>query len=247
MKLTVVVTCKDRDNLRWCISSIQACNPRPLCIIVDFGSKNPINVGNSSWLRAIRVDRNTELFHKARAINIGIRAVTTPYLCITDADQIFQPNFFGVMLKTVSTIPNSFVMCKTWSLLRHPADVPFDVHGHIYASILSEAKKSGVPLHGDGCCNGVATQWATSVRGYDETYVGYRAQDSNFALRAVMGGLKKVWIEGKTSMVHLPHERVGAYYSTKYVVFNKKKYKKQTQLPASKLIVANVSGHWGER
>jgi hypothetical protein len=136
-------------------------------------------------------------------------------------------------------------MCKTYSLLRYPDVVSFDHKGVAFSSLLQEAKHSGVPLHGDGCCNGVSTKWAVSVHGYDETYVGYRAQDSDFALRAIFGGLKKTWIEGVANMVHLPHSRVGDYYSNTYKVTNKAKYKKKTKMLAKKILVANTRIDWG--
>jgi len=247
MHLTAIVTCKNRDNIRMCIASMRACYPRPHCIVVDFGSTIPVEFpGHSSWLKVIRVERNTDMFHKARALNIGIRHVTTPYLCIVDADQIFSPNFFGVVLSTLKRIPNSFVMCKTYSLLRQPVIPSFDHKGITFSSLLQEAKHSGIPLHGDGCCNGVSTKWAVAVHGYDETYVGYRAQDSDFALRAVFGGLKKTWIEGVANMVHLPHPRSGAYYSDQYKVTNKRKYKKKTKMSAKKIVVANIDVAWGK-
>lgn len=247
MDLTAIVTCKNRDNLRFCISSMRACYPRPYCIVVDFGSDPPIDFsGYKSWLKVIRVTRNTDMFHKARAINIGIKAVVTKYLCITDADQIFSPDFFGHVRKALHAGTNNFVMCKTYSLLEVQPYVDFDNKGKIFNTFLEKAKCSGVPLHGDGCCNGVATAWAVKVHGYDEDYVGHRAQDSDFALRAIASGLRKVWIEGYTSMVHLAHMRVGEYYSENYRVPNKKKYKRKTKLNPRKIVVANPNGIWGK-
>jgi len=246
MNLTAVVTCKDRDNINYCIASMRACYPRPYCIVVDFGSKIPIDFSEQrSWLKVIHVTRDTDLFHKARAINIGIRNVQTKFLCIVDADQIFQPNFFGVVKNALQEDASSFVMCKTYSLTKLPLFQPFDYKGVLFSSLLAEAKTSGVPLHGDGCCNGLSTKFAVKIQGYDETYVGYRAQDSDFALRAISGGLHKVWIDSFTSMVHLPHLRVGEYYSDKYKVTNKAKYKKKTKWDSKKVVIANKNTAWG--
>jgi len=248
VNLSVIITCKDRlENLKFCLASIRACGPRPRTIVVDFGSNQPLAFPEyKSWVRIIRVDRSTKMFHKARAINIGIRNVTTRFLCITDADQIFQPNFFGVVKQTLQKNTNAFVMCKSYFLTTTPALIPFSCNGKEYYKFLERAKQSGIILHGDGCCNGVSTQWAINVHGYDETYVRYRAQDSDFALRAVRGGLTKVWIHGKTSMIHLPHLRQGAYYEGDIKVYNKAKYKQKTKMPTKAILVANHNKEWGK-
>lgn len=246
MQLSVIVTCKDREeNVSLCLSSIRACRPRPQTILVDFGSTRPLEFsGYRSWLRIIRVDRDTEMFHKARAINIGIRAVKTKFLCITDADQIFKPNFFGVVYATLRTCPTSFVMSRTYFLDRCPG-VEFDLDGKIFSTLLQEAMNSKNSFHGDGCCNGIATGVAMKMRGYDETYTGYRAQDSDFALRAIVYGLQKIWVHTKTSMIHLPHQRVGDYYSDVNRTRNKQRYREKTHMAAKQIVIANADTPWG--
>jgi GT2 family glycosyltransferase len=248
MNVTAIITCKDRtENLKFCLSSIAACRQVPFGIVVDFGSNPPIAFPEyKDWLRVIRVDRDTEMFHKARAINIGIKHAQSSFVCITDADQIFQPNFFSVLKMVLGPNPKTFVMCRSFFIANKVPFVPFDRGGKMYNNLLQQARVSGILPHGDGCCNGVSRVWAEQVRGYDETYVGYRAQDSDFALRAIRSGLTKVWIHSKTSMIHLPHTRIGEYYANENRVRNKQKYKDSTKLPAKNIIVANKSGAWGE-
>jgi len=248
MNLTAIITCKNRlDNLKLCLASIRACGPRPRTIVVDFGSDTPVEFPEyKSWVRIIRVTRDTDLFHKARAINIGIKNVTTRFLCITDADQMFQPNFFGVVKQTLQKIPNTFVMCKSHFLPTMPAFTSFSCNGKEYYKFLEKAKQSGILPHGDGCCNGVSTKWALNAHGYDESYVGYRAQDSDFALRAVASGLQKVWVTNSTSTIHLPHKRIGEYYSNDFVVKNKKMFYATRAVISKKLVIANKKNVWGQ-
>jgi len=248
MNLSTIITCKDRvENLKLCLASIRACGPRPRTIVVDFGSDPPLEFPEyKSWLRIIRVTRDTKMFHKARAINIGIKNVITRFLCITDADQIFQPNFFGVVKQTLQKNQTAFVMCKSHFLTTIPKFTTFSCNGKEYYKFLEKAKRSGIVPHGDGCCNGVSKKWSMDVRGYDESYVGYRAQDSDFALRAITGGLQKVWVTNLTSTIHLPHKRIGEYYSNNFVVKNKKKYHDTRAVVSKKLVIVNKKGVWGQ-
>ena len=115
--LTVLLTCKDRErNLAYCLGSIHGCNPRPRVILTDFGSKESLEhyAEKYKWLTVIRVIRDTEFFHKTRAYNIALKQVTSPYICATDTDQIFEPNFFGEVHKVLKNNTKAFVMCRTY-------------------------------------------------------------------------------------------------------------------------------------
>lgn len=242
MDLTAIVTTKDRDlNIQYCVNSIKNCIPRPELVVVDFGSKVPVSsLVDCSWLKLIQVKNKTELFHKARAINIGIKAVKTKYLCITDADQIFRPDFFGVVHKLLQRNEKFFVMCKTWFLKKHPACKPEEVHSY-FGSLLELAKKQTVKFHGDGCCNGLLTKHMLSLGGYDERYIGYGAEDSDLAFRTSLIGLKKVWVDKKTDIIHMPHPKSGVYYDKSFFDKNKLMYKQQL---IEKKIKANGK-NWG--
>ena len=96
--LTAVIAVKDRPlNINYCVNSILGCTPSPKIVIVDFGSVKPVIniVPRSDRLEVIAVSRDVRIFHKARALNIGIRKAETEFVCITDADQVFDKKFFG--------------------------------------------------------------------------------------------------------------------------------------------------------
>lgn len=245
MDLTVLIACKNRTkNLKYCLASINACVGSLRTVVVDFGGAYNLAESISyPWLEIIRVTRNTDVFHKARALNIGIKRIKTKYMCITDADQVFAKNFFVVVNKVLTKRSRSFVMCKTYFLRTIPDKItPDNVHKH-YNLLLRLAKNSGLKPHGDGCCNGLETAWAKAVRGYDETYVGYGGEDSDFALRAKLAGLSKINIERQVSMVHLPHDKSGKYYNKEVFKRNKQRYKNKEK---TKTIVANSTSNWGK-
>jgi len=243
MNLTVLIACKNRPiNIAFCLASIATCKPRPKTILIDFGSTVPLEFPEyNDWLKIVRVDRNISFFHKARALNIGIKQVQTKFLCITDADQIFQANFFGVVYKHLLKNPKLFVMCYTHWLRKVPNIGMNDLRKN-YPLLLKEAKESGIRPHGDGCCNGVLTKWIKHVHGLDENYVGYGAEDSDLALRAKFDGLKVKWVHKETTMIHLPHPKTGKYYSKEIFTKNKQRFYKRR---VTKEIIVNKKGKWG--
>lgn len=212
--MTVLIACKDRDfNIAYCLASINQSKPSPPpTVLVDFGSKNSLlpYKDKYSWLRVVRAVSRTELFHKSRALNIGLKHINTSYLCATDADQVFNYNFFQSVRSTLGTAHKLFVMCHTHFLNKM---LPMTPDALDYKVLLQAAKVQCKRTLGDGCCNGVSTKWVKSVHGWDERYIGYGAEDSDMMLRAKFAGYRPVFIHNKTNMVHLPHPKSSAYYS----------------------------------
>jgi cellulose synthase/poly-beta-1,6-N-acetylglucosamine synthase-like glycosyltransferase len=247
MNLTIVLAVKNRDrNIAYCMHSIHRCVPRPQrAILIDFGNAKPLfhYEKHFPWLKVIRTTRNTQRFHKARALNIGLRRVETDYVCMTDADQIFQRNFFGVLFKKLCSVKKPYVRCKTY-FMNNPRILPKpkEVMQH-YNYLLNYAVKYGKRPLGEGNCNAVSTEWAQSVRGYDERYIGWGYEDSSFSKRAHKAGLNMLWIElgVDTTMVHLPHERTKEYFGDSVIKKNYELFKNDNHP-----IVANKNITWGK-
>lgn len=244
MNLTAVIAQKNRSkNIKMCLDSLRGAVPRPKVIVVDFGSSPAVAYPNDPWLKVIHVTRATDTFHKARALNIGIKASDTRYICITDADQIFQSNYFGAVYSLLTAKKASFIVCNTHFIKNYPPGfVLTDVVAQ-YAELLRIAKDSGLRIRGDGCCQAVSKKWLMMVNGYDETYIGYGAEDSDLRLRAKLAGFNFASAFGSTSMIHLPHEKSGVYYSAANLRRNRLYYRMKT---LTKQIVANQDKPWGE-
>lgn len=246
MDTTVIIAVKDRHrNIRYCLASISLCTPRPKeVIVVDFGSKFPVNkiARSLNFVRVVRVNRNTKKFHKARALNIGIKHAKTKFVCITDADQIFRKNFFGVVNSTLTKNPNSFVKCITY-FLNNEDLLPSDPRNIMsaYPKILRYAKKHGRKPFGEGNCQGMLLDWVMSVRGHDERYIGWGYEDSNMTLRATRAGLRTTWVSQKTGMVHLPHPRDPEYFHMPSIQKSLSMFKNEPQP-----MVANQDIEWGQ-
>lgn len=248
MDLTAIIACKGRlKNLRWCLKSIDLCNPRPVVILVDFGNDPPFTHFQERyrWLRVIPVVHNVHSFHKTRALNIGIKTVKTGYVCMTDSDQIFQSNFFGIVAHVLKNNPNGFVQCKTYFLRGIPNNSTADeLTPVLYHHILKFAKDDNFKKpHGEGCCHGVSHKWLMSVNGHDEKYIGWGYEDKDLVLRATHSGLRVIWIDHATSMVHIPHQRDISYFG--YEVRHKNELYYKSKLPNVNPIV-NIDCPWGE-
>lgn len=233
MNLTAIISCKDRvENLAYCLGSINVCNPTPKCVLVDFGNIHPLQryAKKYSWLSVVRVDKNTELFHKTRAMNIGVKAAKTDYVCLTDVDQIFQPNFFGIVLAELRNSSKVFVRCKTYFSTYLPPFPADTINWLKYRKFLANVRRKQIKdPHGEGCCHGVSKKWLISVRGHDEKYIGWGYEDKDLVLRASAAGYNMVWVDNKTSMVHLPHKRDKNYFRFAHISKNKARFEKKRE------------------
>lgn len=251
MDMTVIIPCKNRDtNVQFCLGAITTCNPSVNVLLVDFGSKKPLNYLSDKYanVTVINVKTNNGFFHKSRALNIGIRFVTTKFVCAIDADQIMQANFFNVVYETLTSNKKALVSCKTYGLKKIPNNSSPDTVRKDYNNLYLLAKSLG-NRHGDGCCTAIKTSWVKKVHGWDESYVGWGAQDSDFAMRAHFSGFIRIWIQNKTSMVHLPHFKRSRYYDpNKYFKPNRQRFliRRRNVRKNRKLVVVNRKINWGK-
>ena len=204
--LTVVIAVKNRNvNIAYCVASIAQRKEFPKCIIVDFGSDQAIYWDNVAWINVIRVTNNVSTFHKSRALNIGLRAVTTKFVLFTDADQLFDPDLFTTVHRCVSSDPNLLIKCYTHFLEHLPINISPGIVMKHYSTLLTSAKRNPKFL-GEGCCFGCTTENALKINGFDERYINWGYEDCDFAHRMNLSGCKTLFIHDKTTMVHLPHQ-----------------------------------------
>jgi glycosyltransferase involved in cell wall biosynthesis len=245
--LTVVIACKDRDeNLSLCLSSIVHCNPRPNGIyLVDFGSHTNLRVKYKAYFPyvvVIRVTSCTDTFHKARAINIGLKAVRTKYVCFTDTDQIFDPGVFGVVNHMCARYTKPFIYSSTYSIKSGiPHGVTPENVTSKYGELLELAKTESRP-YGDGCLHAVKTGYAKTIHGYEEGFVGWGPEDSDFRRMAKKNKLTFIDITKNTTMIHLPHAKTGAYYSKAIYTKNLALYRHRRKIGARS---SNDGNSWG--
>lgn len=241
MNLTALIAVRDREhNLMFCLASINACKPRPHVVLVDYGSKVSLKSLEDvyPWLHVVRVESGKSPFNKSAALNIGLRHVVTRWVCATDADQVFQINFFGAVEEALKKKPKCMVICRTWGLQSlpdgfRPSDIPAKLPG-----LFNLAHRGR--LYGEGCCNAMDSEWARDIGGWDENFNGWGGEDSDFMRRGKQCGL--VWhrIEEATEQIHLPHVRSGAYYAKTTVAENRAYYHRRRS--AGRVLAVNARG-----
>lgn len=93
--LTFVVVCRDRhEELEWCLPSLSV-QRRSKVVLVDYGSHTAAVSRVGAGLGNVTVLRVEEQgpFSLPRGRNLGAELAHTPYLCFTEADVAFVPDF----------------------------------------------------------------------------------------------------------------------------------------------------------
>lgn len=252
--LSLVICCKDRErNLSYCLQSVKRNTVVPNVVIVDFGSKKNLMYleREHPFVKVIRVKTSTEVFSKPRGYNIAIKRSKSNHMCFTDADQLFQDNFFEELNNTIITNPKKiFITCKTRRIRKELQFKKEEVHTY-YPALLATALKEE-RLYGDGCCFCIDTSWLKKVRGYDEAYIGHGAQSSDIRLRAYYSGYTQRGLTRQTSTLHMPHEKFGDYYDASIDKRNRNRYhkkrvhyKKIARRITLEKLAANTNTSWG--
>lgn len=194
--ITIVMVIKNRDRIRFerCLQSLSEQTYPCKVTVVDYGSQE-VNV---QWereivskfknVKLIEVTRDTDIFNKSRALNIGFKDATTKYILSSDIDIIYSPNFVEEVMKVLVAKPKSIVLCQKIDLDKEGKEV--ETH---------EPSASG-------SCIGIETDWIEKVHGYDEFYTFWGREDNDLVDRAIADGYSIVWITDKTKIWHQWHE-----------------------------------------
>ncbi len=209
--ISVVIPIRNRggDRVGNCLRSLRWQDAPPgsfEVVLSDFGSDpQPLEA-----LRALAAEYDARVVHtptralwnRSRALNLGIRAARGEYVFCTDADMIFEANFVSTLLAAQADAGGgAMVLCKCRDL---PEDVPEQRwESPDYPQLLARA--SFRPRLGTGACQMARRSFFHEIRGYDEKFVFWGAEDGDMTRRALRYGLAPVWIEERTSMLHQWH------------------------------------------
>jgi len=174
-----------------------------------------------------------DVWNISRARNIGIRNAKAKFIMTTDVDCIFAPDFVETVLQHMAE--DKIIHCRISDL---PGNYDGKLDDFLWMNKVSELR----PPFGYGGCQVFSKKWATKVRGFDEEYSMWGADDTDFYLRAVQDGLKSIWIERKTSFFHQFHETENNEKNRDYVVGNRHRLK---QVESGLLPITRNESGWG--
>ncbi len=210
-KLSVIIPIRNRggDRVGNCLRSLRwqdAPAESFEVVLSDYGS----DALHLDALRALADEYGARVVHtptrsiwnRARALNLGIRAARGEYVFCTDADMIFASNFISTLLAAQERAAgHAMVLCKCRDLPEEVTEQRWDARE--FPQLLQRA--SFRPRLGTGACQMAKRTFFFDIRGYDEKFIFWGAEDGDMTRRAIRFGLAPVWVEEQTSMLHQWH------------------------------------------
>ena len=106
LELTLLFTYRNRDleRVKIAMDSLDAQNDSNFTVLfIDYGSSLAHSkalqdlLSNYSFVTYFYSYHIDQPWSRAKAVNIGIQLVTTPYVFVSDIDMIFKPNFIEIV------------------------------------------------------------------------------------------------------------------------------------------------------
>lgn len=100
-----------------------------------------------------------------------------------------------------------------------------------------------------GACQSASRDWFFKVRGYDERFTGWGGNDTDMRYRAQKDGLKEIWIQGETILLHQWHPKQIELAKKKGNLKNflEKVKKNRHRRDNLNTVVRNKDFEWGSR
>ncbi len=204
--LTIVMGIRNRagERLERCLSSLQAQTFQEFrVILVDYGSDleqafmTRQIVERFPFCRYIYSETRGYPWNRSRALNIGGRMAESPYLMTTDVDMLFPKKFLEIALGRAGE--QKVLHCRPVFLSRTFHDwVNFE-------------RFPGVAAPGNGFLGGcqiVPTTIFQSMRGFDEVFEYWGAEDRDLNQRLRRLNVEMEWINDWTVIYHQWHPSV---------------------------------------
>jgi glycosyltransferase involved in cell wall biosynthesis len=175
-------------------------------VISDFGSepqhRDAVQKAAATFGARIQYTAASGLWNRSRALNIGIKQATGHYTMSTDVDMVLAPTFLRTLVETQEQLGGrGLLLCQSRDL--GPETEGKEIQLRDFEEILRSTTMR--PTYGMGGCQCADTRWFHHVRGYDERYTYWGAEDKDVVLRAQRDGRIVKWITEQTAMVHQWH------------------------------------------
>lgn len=211
-QISAVIPVRDRTGVRLdnCLRSLRwqtGLAPGAVEIVItDFGSSPShaaalAQLGEDHDVHVVRIETD-EVWNRARALNYGIQRTRGRYVFCTDADMIFAPEFVATLVETQARERDrAFVVCHCRDLPEELAERAWTVDD--FPQLLARAPFRVAT--GTGACQVARREFFERVRGYDERFSFWGQEDNDMRFRAGRSGLREVWVQEQTAMLHQWH------------------------------------------
>lgn len=208
-QLGVVIAIRNRSGQRLanCLHSLrwQSVAAHLQIVLSDFGSDpehaNSIDQLAAQHAAVVARTATDEVWNRSRALNIGIQACATPLVMCTDADMIFAPDFMAEVLSALDKDDKALVVSRCHDLPESVSEQPWQVSD--FAALRDKSALRDTT--GTGACQATRKAFFEHVRGYDEAFKYWGAEDDDMLSRAQEHGLRVTWLPDTTSMLHQWH------------------------------------------
>lgn len=203
LELTLLFTYRNRelDRVRIALDSLAAqSNSNFTVLFIDYGSSlshsNALQelLCNYSFVTYFYSYHIDQPWSRAKAVNIGIQMVTTPYVFVSDIDMIFKPNFIEIVHQLSD--PKVSVYFKVGFLNQSESTKikPFDDYSISFSSKPGAQGLSLFPL-----------QALKEVSGFDEFLHFWGAEDEDVHNRLLQLGYQVNFYEREILLLHRWH------------------------------------------
>jgi hypothetical protein len=210
--LTVVIPIRNRSGMRLenCLRGLRWQEGLSVddveILISDFGSapehRDAVLTAATLFGARVHYTSTDVLWNRSRSLNIGIKRANGKFTLCTDVDMVMAPTFLRVLMDRQDKLEGrGLLLCQSRDLGPETEGNLITLPG--YDSFLQGTTMR--PTHGMGACQCAETHWFHSVRGYDEGYTYWGAEDADLVGRAERDGRMIQWVTEETSMMHQWH------------------------------------------
>ncbi|MBW2977309.1 glycosyltransferase [Candidatus Woesearchaeota archaeon] len=215
-------------------------------ILVDYDSKKELiskykglcEKYNAIYIRV----NNKSLWNRSHCLNIGIKRAKTKYILTSDVDMIFERNYIKESIKELKKDLHQIILSNHFDSQKNNINQKTDIIRD-YNKIKSKCKLRPTGLECISLSiNLTLTYFYHKIRGYDEWYKLWGAEDTDLIKRFKLFGLKIKDISYKTSFLHQWHPE---FEGVKNRNLKRQIEKNREYLRNNNLIVRNKEG-WGK-
>jgi glycosyltransferase involved in cell wall biosynthesis len=193
---------RELERVKLSLDSLaQQTNRNYKVLFVDYGSALAKAMAIETLLKEYDFARYFYSYHydqpwsRAKAVNIGLRQVTTAYVFVADVDMVFRNDFVETI--TVFQNPYQAVFFKV-GFLDQKESVSIKPFGQYQIQFSSQQGAKGLSLF--------PLEALIKINGYDEFFHFWGAEDEDIHYRLEQAGYKSIFYNKEILMLHQWHE-----------------------------------------